>query len=273
MRDEVAVITGAARGIGRHFAGEMAKHGYRLVLTDVDYEDLSGAFEATDNLVLLEHDIRDRGHWQAVLDEVERRFGRLDYLVNNAGVIQPGHAWEAELDDIDRQIDVNVKGLMYGTLLASRAMRKRGRGHIINVASLTGVAPISGLDIYSASKFAVRGFSLAVAHGLHGTGVAVTVICPDLVDTAMLDLQLDYDASALAFSGSRALAVEDVSRALFRVMETRPMELNLPRSRGWLAKIGNLAPRLATVLSRTLTSKGLKTMARMRKERDEASGS
>jgi len=273
MRDEVAVITGAANGIGRHFASEMAKREYRLVLTDIDFAGLSGAFEPNVDLVLLEHDIRDRDRWQKVFDEVETRFGRLDYLFNNAGVIQPGYVWEADLDDIDRQIDVNVKGVMIGTILASRVMREQGRGHIINVASLTGVAPVAGLDIYSASKFAVRGFSLAAAHGLHGSGVAVTVVCPDLVDTAMLDLQLDYDASALAFSGSRSLTVDQVSRALFRAMETRPMEIDLPLSRGLLTKIGNLMPGLATLLTRTLTAKGLKTINRMRRERDEARGS
>ena len=143
MRDEVAVITGAANGIGRHFASEMAKREYRLVLTDIDFAGLSGAFEPNVDLVLLEHDIRDRDRWQKVFDEVETRFGRLDYLFNNAGVIQPGYVWEADLDDIDRQIDVNVKGVMIGTILASRVMREQGRGHIINVASLTGVAPVA----------------------------------------------------------------------------------------------------------------------------------
>lgn len=270
MRDEVAVITGAASGIGRHFAGEMVKQDYRLVLTDVDSGSLSAAFQESDGLILCEHDIRDRDRWRSVLDEARARFGRLDYLFNIAGVIEPAYSAEAVLDDVDLHMDTNAKGLMYGTLLACRLMTEQGSGHIVNVASLTGVAPMAGLDLYSASKFAVRGFSLAAAHGLRETGVAVTVVCPDLVDTPMLTHQLDFDASALAFSGSRPLTVAEVSRALFRAMETRPMEIDLPRSRGWLAKIGNLAPGLATVLTRTLTSKGLKTLGRLRRERAAA---
>lgn len=243
------------------------RRGYRLVLTDIAYPELARAFEPGEALLLREHDIRDRSRWREILDEVEGRFGRLDYLFNIAGVIQPAYSRDADLDDIDLHLDVNAKGLMIGTLLACRVMTRQGFGHIVNVASLTGVAPVAGLDLYSASKFAVRGFSLAAAHGLVGTGVAVTVVCPDLVDTPMLDHQLDFDASALAFSGPRPLTVDEVSRALLRAMDRRPMEIDLPASRSWLAKIGNLAPGMATFLTRSLTEKGLRTMRRLRRER------
>jgi len=267
MRDEVAVITGAASGIGRHFGGVMARRGHRLVLTDIDEQGLAGAFEPGDRLLLRRHDIRDRDRWREILDEVDERFGRLDYLFNIAGVIEPAYTCDAELDDIDRHLDVNVKGTVIGTLLACQVMRRQGFGQVVNVASLTGVAPIAGLDLYTASKFAVRGFSLAAAHGLRGTGVGVTVVCPDLVDTPMLTHQLGYDASALAFSGPRPLTVEEVGRALIRAIERRPMEIDLPRSRAWLAKLGNLAPGLAVGLTRVLTAKGLRTMERLRRER------
>jgi len=270
MRDEVAIITGAAHGIGRHFAGEMVDRGYRLVLADIDAEALDHRFEADDRVRPVKLDVRDREGWRSLLDRVIEDWGRIDYLFNNAGVIRPGFAHETELESVDHMTDVNVKGTMYGTLLASRVMVGQGFGHIVNVASLTGVAPVAGNSVYSGSKFAVRGFSLAVAHELAGTGVHVTVVCPDLVDTRMLDLQLDYEAAALSFSGPRPLTVEEVSRALFRAMDKRPMEITLPLDRGLLCKIGNLAPRAATVLTNTLTKKGLKTMRRLKRERSQA---
>jgi 3-oxoacyl-[acyl-carrier protein] reductase len=267
MRDEVAIITGAANGIGRHFAGEMIERGHRLALTDIDTETLEARFEANDRVMLVGQDIRDKEGWRSLFDRVIECWGRVDYLFNNAGVILPGFAHEAELGSVDHITDVNVKGTMYGTLLACRVMKDQGFGHIVNVASLTGVAPVAGNSIYSGSKFAIRGFSLAVAHELVGTGVSVTVVCPDLVDTAMLDLQLDYESAALSFSGPRALTVEEVSRALFRVMEKRPMEVTLPLSRGLLCRAGNLAPGAATILTTSLTRKGLKTMQRLKSER------
>ncbi|MEX1311641.1 MAG: SDR family oxidoreductase [Candidatus Sulfomarinibacteraceae bacterium] len=268
MRDEVGIITGAASGIGRHFAGEMARRGYRLVLADIAFARLREAFSESDDLRLFELDIRDREAWGRLFAEVEGRFGRLDYLFNIAGVHQPAYTADATLDEVDLHLDVNAKGTMYGTVLAVRHMTRQGFGQVVNVASLTGVAPITGLDLYSASKFAIRGFSLAAAHGLQGTGVTVTVVCPDLVATPMMEHQLDFDASALAFSGSRPLTVEETTRALLRAMEKRPMEIGLPASRRILAKVGNLAPGLATILTRKLTAKGLETMRRMRRERE-----
>jgi 3-oxoacyl-[acyl-carrier protein] reductase len=270
MRDEVAIITGAANGIGRHFAGEMIERGYRVALADIDAESMSRRFDPGEALMLVELDIRDKDGWRSLFDRIDERWGRIDILVNNAGVILPGFAHEAELESVDFITDVNVKGTMYGTLLGCRLMKGQGFGHIVNVASLTGVAPVAGNSVYSGSKFAIRGFSLAVAHELVGTGVSMTVVCPDLVDTAMLDLQLDYESAALSFSGPRALTVEEVSGALLHAIEKRPMEITLPLSRGLLCRIGNLAPGLATVLTRTLTKKGLEKMRRVKRERAKA---
>jgi 3-oxoacyl-[acyl-carrier protein] reductase len=273
MREEVAIITGAASGIGRHFAKAMAQRGYRLILADINHGRLCASFSENDDLCLFELDIRDRDGWERLFTEVEDRFGRLDFLFNIAGIHEPAYTADATLDEVDLHLDINAKGTIYGTVLAVRRMTRQGFGQVVNVASLTGVAPITGLDLYSASKFAIRGFSLAAAHGLEGTGVTVTVVCPDLVATPMMEHQLDFDASALAFSGSRPLTVDEVTRALFRAMEKRPMEIGLPASRRVLAKIGNLFPGLATVLTRRLTAKGLETMRRMRREREDAGAS
>ena len=120
MRDEVAVITGAASGIGRHFAEEMARRGYRLVLVDTAIEELNRCFGKRDDLVLIELDIRDREGWRRLFAVVEDRFGRIDYLFNIAGVLQAGYSHEASLDEVDLHLDVNAKGSIYGTLLAAR---------------------------------------------------------------------------------------------------------------------------------------------------------
>jgi 3-oxoacyl-[acyl-carrier protein] reductase len=271
MRDEVAIITGAASGIARHFAAELERRGTRLVLVDIDSDGLREAFTESDDLQLVELDIRDRDGWEALFDAVDQRFGRIDYLFNIAGVHEPAYTADATLDEVDLHLDVNAKGTIYGTVLAVQRMKEQGFGQVVNLSSLTGVAPVTGLDLYTASKFAVRGFSLAAAHGLRGTGVTVTVVCPDLVDTPMMEHQLEFDSSALAFSGPRPLTVEETTHALLRAMEKKPMEIGLPAPRRILAKIGNLAPGLATILTTKLTAKGLATMRRMRRERRQGS--
>ena len=91
MRDEVAIITGAASGIGRHFADEMVQRGYRLVLADIAFAQLCDSFFENEDLRLVELDIRDRDGWEQLFAEVERRFGRLDFLFNIAGIHQPAY--------------------------------------------------------------------------------------------------------------------------------------------------------------------------------------
>src|SRR5205823_4569252 len=110
-------------------------------------------------------------------------------------------------------------------------------GHIINIASMAALAPIPGISLYSASKYAVRGFSLAAAQELRAHGVYVTVVCPDAVQTPMLDAQLAHDEAAATFSGPRLLTVEEVGRAIIgQGLARRPLEIYLPPSRGWLAR-------------------------------------
>ncbi|MBK9055913.1 MAG: SDR family NAD(P)-dependent oxidoreductase [Chloroflexi bacterium] len=106
-----------------------------------------------------------------------------------------------------------------------------------------GHCPVPGLSLYAASKAAVRVASLSVANELVDKGVYVTVICPDLVDTPMLDLQLEYPAAALTFSGSsRPLTVRDMEKAFRQAMQDKPLEIALPSSRGFLSKIASLFP-------------------------------
>ncbi|MBK8702224.1 MAG: SDR family oxidoreductase [Saprospiraceae bacterium] len=256
----VAIVTGAASGIGKHFAGELATRGFQLVLADVNEEGLAAAFTPHHNTLLFHLDVRRADQWTELIAAALQRFGRIDYLFNIAGIIQPGFIAETAVEWIDRHIDINAKGVMYGTKLVSEVMVKQRSGHIVNIASLAGVAPIKGISFYSASKYAVRGFSLAAAYELRPHGVFVTVVCPDLVDTPMLDLQLNYPReAALTFSGpKRALQVSDISRVLWRVMKDKPLEVMFPASRGWMARLGNLLPALAQLLDAQLTRKGLR---------------
>src|SRR5205085_5137897 len=130
-------------------------------------------------------------------------YGRVDVLMNVAGYLLPGYIHETSADQIERHMDINAKGLMLGTQAAARVMVRQGQGHIINIASMAALAPVPGLCCYSASKYAVRAFSLAVAQELRPHGVYVTAVCPDAVQTPMLDLQVDYQEAAMTFSGRR----------------------------------------------------------------------
>lgn len=256
-------VTGAASGIGRALTDRLAQAGHRVFATDINSEGLAAAAregrwpeEAVRTRAL---DVRDPEEVRHAMDAAFEHTGGLDVLCNVAGYLHPGYAHEADLADVDRHVDVNVKGVMYLTMCAARHMVARKRGHIVNVASMAGIAGIPGLCMYSASKFAVRGWSLAVATELRQHGVHVTVVCPDAVQTPMLDKQVDFEEAALTFSGSRALSPDDVVDAILDdVLPNKPLELLLPRSRGILAKLASAAPGMQLRLEPLLRRKGRK---------------
>jgi 3-oxoacyl-[acyl-carrier protein] reductase len=125
----------------------------------------------------------------------------------------------------------------------------------------------------SATKFGLRGVSIATAVELRPRGVYVTVICPDLVNTALLDQHVadeDPEAVALIFSGSRALTADEVSEAIFRALRDRPLEIDVPFSRGLPSKLSNAAPSVLQRLYGPLKRKGMREIERARHERELA---
>lgn len=257
------LVTGCASGIGAQLAKELLIRGERVCAADINLapmEALKEFAKSPDQLWLTALDVRDAAAWNARIEEFAQRWGSLDVIVNVAGVLRPGYCYEGEARDVDFHFDINAKGVIHGTRAAARQMLKQGSGHIINIASLAGLAPVPGLSLYSASKFAVRGYTLAAGHELRDKGIRVTVICPDAVQTPMLDLQVDYEQAALTFSGSsRSLTTQDVVSAILdRALVKAPIEITLPASRGAVSKFASIFPGLSALLLNALKQRGLK---------------
>jgi 3-oxoacyl-[acyl-carrier protein] reductase len=256
---QTVFITGCANGIGQHLAEVFYQKGFQVIATDLEVSKMLTQFAHwTPDRVLIEAlNVSQIHDWERVFARAVERFGRINILINNAGVVIPGYVAEFDWREIDQQVDVNIKGVMYGSQYAIKHMLAQGGGHLINFASLAGIAPIMGLPIYSATKHAVRAFSLAAYQEVKGQGIQVSVICPDLVQTNMLTLQIDYPAAALSFSSSKVLTVHDIEKAIFeRALLRKQVEIMVPPSRGWLGKIGNLFPTAADFLTASLFRKG-----------------
>jgi 3-oxoacyl-[acyl-carrier protein] reductase len=250
---QVVLVTGCASGIGRALARRLYAQGRALVLTDINDAGLQNAREAegwTDGgrAIIRSLDVRDPVAWGDAVGAAIDRWGRLDVLVNVAGVLVARWAHEVADADVDRVIDVNTKGLMHGTHAALRVMVSRKSGHIVNVASIAGIVPVPGLALYSASKHAARAYSLAVAQEVRKYGVFVTVVCPTVVRTPMMDIQVQREEAAFTFSGPRPLDPEEVTSAIVdRALVRKPLEmvLDVPGSwQGVAAKIGSAFPTL-----------------------------
>lgn len=273
MERRVAMLTGAASGIGKHMARSLVRAGYRVIALDVDSAGLErlsqeNGWSAEANVLLRTQDVRNAEGWREMVELAVERFGRLDVLLNIAGFLRPGWIHEVEPSSLDLQIDVNVKGVMYGTRAAAIQMIRQGNGHILNVASIAGLSHVPGLSAYCASKHAVRGFTLSVAHELAPHGVAVTVLCPDAVETPMLTLQEDHPEAAMTFGARRALTLDEVEKAIYRALERRPLEvvLDVPLTgRAVGAKLSNFFPQLTAFAARRIMQAGRATQERRKR--------
>jgi 3-oxoacyl-[acyl-carrier protein] reductase len=270
--ETVFVLTGCASGIGRHMADVLVSRGHKVFATDIDVDALtqhvrSRAWSA-DRMRACRLDVRDVEGWDEVIRQAVDAFGRLDVLMNIAGYLRPGHVHETSSDEVHRQIDVNAKGVIFGTQAAARYMVRQRHGHIINVGSFSSLAPIPGIAVYCASKYAVRGFSLAAAQELRPFGVYVSLVCPEVVQTPMLDLQKNYSESAVVFSAPRFLSVEDVADVIvYRVLPRKPLEVFVPRARGRLVRLLDFFPRLTGIAWPILRRRGLARQRQVREAR------
>ena len=254
-------VTGCASGIGRALASELAARGARVTATDRRLDALEDAASAgawpAERVGTAALDVADAAAWASVWDGAEAARGPIDVLFNVAGVLTPGAFWDIAPDDVARHLDANVRGVILGTQEGARRMMPRKSGHIVNIASLAALTPVPGLALYSATKYAVRSYSLAASYELRPHGVAVTALCPDAVQTPMLDLQVGSEHAALTFSGPRALTTDDVVAALLGpVLTRRPLEHWLPTSRGLLARLSDLFPALGFALAPSFIRKG-----------------
>jgi 3alpha(or 20beta)-hydroxysteroid dehydrogenase len=183
---KVAIITGAAGGIGDAAARRFAEEGARLVLTDADGAGAQRlAEELGDCATARAHDVTSERDWQAVTAAALEAYGRIDILLNNAGVFLAAPLLETSPEDFRRVLEVNVVGVFLGMRAVAPAMSEQQSGSIINVSSVAGLGGSPYLTAYAASKWAVRGMSKVVAKELAGFGVRVNSLHPGQIDTAM----------------------------------------------------------------------------------------
>jgi NADP-dependent 3-hydroxy acid dehydrogenase YdfG len=265
------LITGAASGFGFELARTLLARGDAVMACDIHLtpmERLRSFAASPDKLQLRQLDVRSPAQWSETLQAAARLWPRTDTVMNIAGVLRPDFVSEIKAADVDLTLDVNVKGVIHGTQAAFELIRhqadEKGRGHIINMASMAGIAPVPGMAVYSASKFAVRGYSLALLHELKQHGIALTVVCPSGADTPLVEPYKHKDQAAMIFI-ARLLTTQEIVRAIVdRALVKRPAEITLPRPRGLLAKFAGSFPGVAQLLASPMIRTGLRNQAKIK---------
>jgi NADP-dependent 3-hydroxy acid dehydrogenase YdfG len=186
---KVVVITGASSGLGAETALLLAERGAKVVLGARRKEKLEAVAAEVEaaggEALVVQTDVTDRAQVQALVDAAVERFGRVDVMINNAGIMSIAPLDEGKVDEWDRMIDINIKGVLYGIAAALPIFRKQAQGHFINISSVAGVKVFApGGTVYSGTKFAVR----AISEGLRveaGGDIRTTSIEPGAIDSEL----------------------------------------------------------------------------------------
>ncbi|MEU4455440.1 SDR family oxidoreductase [Nocardioides sp. NPDC023903] len=230
------IVTGGARGIGRATVERLARAGATVAVGDLDPDLLDDLTAELGPRVVAAHlDVTDPASWRTFLESVAD-LGPWDVLVNNAGIMPLGSVLKEE-DALTRAIfEVNVHGPINGIKAVAPAMVDRGQGHIVNVASAVGRVPVPDAATYSASKFAVVGFSEALRMELAPSGVDVSLILPAVVQTELAD-------GVPQAKGMKPVTPDDVAAAIESVIREPRPEVWVPNWTQALTKITQAMPR------------------------------
>lgn len=198
LKGKVAVITGAAQGMGAAHARAFIQEGAKVVLTDLnDEKGQTLASELGDNGLFIKQDVTSEADWARVIEATEAHFGPVDVLVNNAGITQSKSLLETSLDDYRRILEINQVSVFIGMKSAVPSMIKAGGGSIVNISSINGL--VGGAIGYTDSKFAVRGMTKAAALECAAYNIRVNSVHPGVIETPMI-MQGDTKAAVEAFA-------------------------------------------------------------------------
>jgi short-subunit dehydrogenase len=239
LKGKLVLITGGARGIGRATAVELLRAGARVVIADIDFaaaETTARELTAAGDVRPYRLDVTKRADWDALIDKVEREIGSIEVLINNAGIMSLGKFLELDEANDRRQLDINVMGVLHGMRAVIPRMQARGRGHVVNVASLAGRVGIPHATTYTASKFAVIGATESVRNELRGSGIDFTYVMPYLVNT-------DLASGTRGLKWPPVVEPDEVARALVDAVRKNKLEVYVPRISKLTAMLPALLPR------------------------------
>ncbi|ALL71309.1 Short chain dehydrogenase (plasmid) [Paraburkholderia caribensis MBA4] len=230
INGKVVVITGASSGLGAETARHLSKAGAKVVLgaRRLDrLEELAGEL-GLDGKAILKTDVTDRNQVKALVDRAVELCGRLDVILNNAGLMPSSMLDKLKIDEWDRMIDVNIKGVLYGIAAALPHMQAQKSGQIINVSSVAGHKVGPGGSVYASTKWAVRAISEGLRQEVKPWNIRTTIVSPGAVATELIDTITDKDVAAgMAKTYEGAISAGSFARVVaFAISQPDDVDIN-----------------------------------------------
>lgn len=230
IENKVVVITGASSGLGAETARHLAGEGAKVVLgaRRLDRLESLAAELGLDTRAVLSTDVTDRSQVQALVDRAIELHGRIDVLINNAGLMPGSMLDKLKIDEWDRMIDVNIKGVLYGIAAALPKMKEQKSGQIINVSSVAGHKVGPGGAVYAGTKWAVRAISEGLRQEVKPWNIRTTIVSPGAVDTELTGTITDEDiAKGMAKTYENAIPASSFARVVaFAISQPDEVDVN-----------------------------------------------
>ena len=230
-KPEIVLITGATGDFGKAFAKRFSAIGSKLILHGRDPKKLDEVVKLYPTAIPVVFDVTDKKAMKAAIDTLPASHKNIDLLINNTGgALGLDKAQDADADDWEKMIQINVTGIALLTNYVVRGMAERKRGHIINVGSTAGNYPYAGGNVYGAAKAFVKQFSLNLRADLIGTNIRVTNVEPGQAETQFSTVRFkgDSEKAAKVYAGTKSLTPDDVAETVFWAA-TLPPHVNINR--------------------------------------------
>ena len=253
IKNKVIIVTGGSGGIGGAIVKKLYYHGANVI--SVFNTNLSEN-RTDENIIYFKANLTMLSEWDRLLSFTQNNFGKIDVLINCAGILEPGEFTSLDNSKINKMIDINLTSVLTGIHKTLATMKNQKSGHIINISSLGGIVPMPYSAVYSATKFALRGFTFSLAQELNGTGVKLSLITPGAVNTKMLYDEARDENTSIAFI-SEPISPDEVADAVLKVIDKYKIEVILPGDQVLSSKIITYSPYLFSKLYNLIHRVGL----------------
>ena len=253
IKNKVVIITGGSGGIGSAIVNTLSDYGANIISV---YNKNHRVDQSDENIIRLKANLTKSEDWDRLLLFTCHKYGKIDLLINCLGFLEPGNFLSLEENQIEKMININFTSVVNGTHRTLKIMKEQGFGHIINLGSLGGIVPMPYSTVYSATKFALRGFTFSLAEELKKTGIKISLVTPGPVITKMLDYEAQDNDTAISYV-SKPICPTKVADSVLKVLIKPKIEIIVPRIQSTLSKPLVISPIIFSRLYNLLHNIGI----------------